>query len=392
MNIRPAERISKIKPYFFADLETRIDKLKEEGLDIIRLDMGSPDLPPADPIIDALTKAARRPDVHGYGPSGGSISLKIAMAEYYKRRFGVNLNPSSDVLGLIGSKEGVFNLSQVFLNPGDLVLIPDPCYPVYAMGAMIAHAQVYYMPLLAENGFLPNLEAIPEEIAHKAKLMWLNYPNNPTGAVAPYDFYERVVSFAEKNEIIIAHDAPYVDVCFDGYQAPSLLELPGAKDVVIEFNSLSKTYNMAGWRLGMAVGNPHLVKYLRVYKSQIDSSHFRPMMLAAEAALNGDQTWIKDRNLIYQKRRDLIVQTLLSLGFQLSVPKAALYVWAHLPEYWTDGFDFCETLLHQTGVSITPGGVYGPSGAGYVRVSLVTPEARLALAMERIKEWIREKV
>ncbi len=392
MKIRPAERISKIKPYFFADLETRIENLKEEGLDIIRLDMGSPDLPPADHVIDALTIAARRPDVHGYGPSGGTTTLKRAMADYYRRRFHVDLNPSSEVLGLIGSKEGVFNLSQIFMNPSDLVLIPDPCYPVYAMGAMIAQAQVTYMPLLAENGFLPDLDAIPEETARRAKLMWLNYPNNPTGAVASRDFFEKAVSFAKKFEIVIAHDAPYVDVCFGDYQAPSLLEVPGAKDVVIEFNSLSKTYNMAGWRLGMAVGNPDLVKYLRVYKSQIDSSHFRPMMLAAESALLGDQTWIKDRNLIYQKRRDLIVNTLTTLGFKLSVPKAALYVWAHLPTYWQDGFDFCETLLRQTGVSITPGGVYGPSGAGYVRLSLVTPEARLVVAMQRIKEWIRERV
>jgi LL-diaminopimelate aminotransferase len=392
MDIQPASRIAEIKPYFFAGLEKKITSLKESGLDIIRLDMGSPDLPPKDFIVDTLVTDARRPDMHGYGPSGGTISLRKAFAKYYSQRFGVTLDPDDEVLGLIGSKEGIFNLSHVFINPGDLVLIPDPCYPVYPIGALITQAEVYRMPLLATNQFLPDLDAIPQDVAGRAKLMWLNYPNNPTGAIAPLSFFERVVDFARQHSIVIAHDAPYVDVCFDGYTAPSLLQVPGAKEVAIEFNSLSKTYNMAGWRIGVAVGNRQLIKYLRIYKSQIDSSHFKPMMSAAETALSGSQSWIRDRNLVYQRRRDIIIKTLETLGFSMEIPKASLYVWARLPEYWKDSFRFCEVLLEHTGVSITPGPVYGESGKGYVRISLVTAQDRLLEAMDRMHVWMKEKV
>lgn len=391
MDIRPAERVSQIKPYFFASLEKTIAALRQDGLDVIRLDMGSPDLPPKDFIIESLVDAARRPDVHGYGPSGGSAALRAAMAEYYLDRFDLSLDPQKEILGLIGSKEGIFNLSQVLVNPGDMVLLPDPCYPVYPVGALIAQAETYSMPLLAENDFLPDLTAIPDTVADKAKLMWLNYPNNPTGAVAPYSFFEKVVSFARQHEIVVAHDAPYVDVCFDRYRAPSILQVPGAKDVAIEFNSLSKTYNMAGWRVGMAIGNPKLIQLLAVYKSQQDSSMFKPMMKAAETALLGDQTWIDDRNQVYQQRRDVIVATLLDLGFGFQVPQASLYVWARLPEGWDDSFAFCDRMLRETGVSVTPGVVYGPSGAGYVRISLVTPAERLSEAMDRMSSWMKTK-
>lgn len=392
MDIQPANRISDIKPYFFASLEKTIAELKKSGMDIIRLDMGSPDLPPQDFIIEALVESARRPDMHGYGPSGGSASLRKAFAAYYADRFDLQVDPDKEVLGLIGSKEGIFNLSQVLINPGDLVLLPDPCYPVYPVGALIAQAETYEMPLLAENDFLPDLEAMPADVADRAKLMWLNYPNNPTGAIAPYSFFEDVVAFARQHEIVIAHDAPYVDVCFDNYRAPSLLQVPGAKDVAVEFNSLSKTYNMAGWRVGVAVGNPELIRLLRVYKSQMDSSLFKPIMQAAETALLGDQDWIEGRNRVYQERRDLIVATVRELGFTLEVPKASLYVWAHLPEPWEDCLEFCDVLLRQTGVSITPGVVYGKSGAGFVRISLVTPVERLVEAMQRMKQWMKEKV
>lgn len=392
MKITPAERVSGIKPYFFASLEKTIAELKKTGLDVIRLDMGSPDLPPEDFIIESLVDSARRPDMHGYGPSGGSSSLREAFSAYYLDRFDLQLDPEKEMVGLIGSKEGIFNLSQVLINPGDLVLLPDPCYPVYPVGALIAQAETYAMPLLAENNFLPDLIAIPNDIADKAKLMWLNYPNNPTGAIAPYEFFKEVVAFAQKHEIVIAHDAPYVDVCFDNYQAPSILQVPGAKEVVVEFNSLSKTYNMAGWRVGVAAGNPELIRLLRMYKSQMDSSLFKPVMQAAETALLGDQDWIENRNQIYQQRRDLIVATLQEIGFELEVPKASLYVWAHLPNPWTDSIEFCDTLIRQTGVSITPGVVYGETGAGFVRISLVTPLERLSEAMNRMKRWMKEKV
>jgi len=392
MEIKPAQRVSTIKPYFFADLEKTIAKLRRTGMDIIRLDMGSPDLPPEDFIIEALIKAARRPDMHGYGESGGSTSLRMAIAKYYKNRFDLDLDAENEILGLIGSKEGIFNLSQVLVNPGDLVLLPDPRYPVYCIGAQVAQAETYDMPLLAKNDFLPDLDKIPSEIAKRAKLMWLNYPNNPTGAVAPYSFFTEVVDFAKENQIVIAHDAPYIDVCFDNYQAPSILQVPGAKDVAIEFNSVSKTYNMAGWRVGMAAGNPEIIRLLRVYKSQLDSSHFKPVMVAAETALLGDQSWIIGRNMIYQQRRDKTVETLTALGFTLENPKASLYVWAKMPDNWQDSIDFCNILLHETGVSVTPGVVYGDSGAGYIRVSLVTPLTRLEEAMQRVTDWMKEKV
>ena len=389
MEIKPAERISQVKPYFFADLEKTIAELDQTGMDIIRLDMGSPDLPPDDFIIESLVKYARRPDMHGYGKAGGTIQLRTAFAMYYQNRFGVELDPVKEVLGLIGSKEGIFNLSQVLINPGDLILLPDPSYPVYQAGALISQAETYSMPLLAENGFLPDLSKIPEQIAQRAKLMWLNYPNNPTGAIAPYAFFEEAVSFALKYQIVIAHDAPYVDVCYDNYVAPSILEVPGSKELVVEFNSLSKTYNMAGWRVGVAVGNQDVISLIRTYKSQLDSSHFRPIMLAAESALLDDQSWIHGRNKVYQRRRDIIVKTLADLGFSVDIPKASLYIWARLPEPWQDSMAFCDMLLKNTGVSITPGVVYGTSGEGFIRISLVTPVERLLEAMLRMKEWMK---
>lgn len=390
MEIKPAHRIASVKPYFFADLEKTISDLKQSGLDIIRLDMGSPDLPPIDGIIESLVVSARRPDMHGYGQSGGTTGLRSAFAQYYQRRFGVELDPGREVLGLIGSKEGIFNLNQVLINPNDLVLLPDPCYPVYRAGAVISQAETYSMPLLAENGFLPDLDRIPVDVARQAKLMWLNYPNNPTGAIAPLSFFEEVIDFAVEYSIVVAHDAPYVDVCFDDYVAPSILQIPGSKEICIEFNSLSKTYNMAGWRVGVAVGNPEIVRLLRLFKSQMDSSHFTPIMKAAETALLEDQSWIRNRNMVYQRRRDIIVKTMEELGFDIENPKASLYVWAGLPEGWEDSIAFCESLLRETGVSITPGIVYGDSGAGYVRISLVTPAEMLVEAMLRLKDWMKE--
>ncbi|QRN83719.1 aminotransferase class I/II-fold pyridoxal phosphate-dependent enzyme [Chloroflexota bacterium] len=391
MKISPANRISQIKPYFFAGLEKTFAELRQSGMQIIRLDIGSPDMPPQEFIIDSLVEAVRRSDVHGYGPSGGSPALRAAFASYYLDRFDLELDVDKEVLGLIGSKEGIFNLSQVLINPGDLVLLPDPCYPVYAVGATIAQADTYDMPLLAENDFLPDLDAIPDEVADRAKLMWLNYPNNPTGAVAPYAFFEKVVAFARKHQIVIAHDAPYVDICFDNYKAPSILQVPGAKEVAVEFNSLSKTYNMAGWRVGMAMGNPEIIRLLRVYKSQQDSSLFLPVMMAAEAALLGDKSWLETRNKVYQDRRDVVVSTLLDLGFTLEVPKASIYVWAKLPEVWEDSVVFCDKLLRESGVSVTPGEVYGPSGAGYIRISLVTAIEKLTEAMTRMRIWMEKE-
>lgn len=389
--IRPSDRIAPFKPYFFATLNQKISALKAGGVDVIRLDMGSPDLPPDDSIIETLVEESRRPDVHGYSAMGGTPDFKKACASYYLRRFGVTLDPAKEILALLGSKEGLFDLSQVLLNPGDVSLVPDPGYPVYSAGGLIAGAEICYLPLREENGFLPDLSAIPDDVARRAKILWLNYPNNPTGAVAPYSFFEEAVAFARQHEILIAHDAPYTDICFDGYVAPSILQVPGAKEVAVEFNSLSKTYNMAGWRLGMAAGNAQVISYLHTYKSQVDSSHFEPVLRAGAQALTGDQEWIQDRNLIYKTRRDITVSGLREAGFTVSTPPAAIYVWARLPEGAGGSIDFCARMLEETGVSTTPGVVYGQAGEGYLRISLGTPEDRIEEAMRRIVQWVKGK-
>ncbi len=386
--IKPSDRIASFKPYYFAILVQKHAALKEKGIDVIRIDMGSPDLPPEDFIIESLCRSAALPNKHGYTPMGGSLDLRQAIAEYYKNRFEVDLDPKTEVLGLIGSKEGLFNFTQVIINPGDYVLVPDPGYPVYSASTIIAGGKIFNLPLLSENDFLPDLTKIPEEILKQSKIIWINYPNNPTGAIAPFSFFEEIVAFAKKHEIIIAQDAPYVDVCFDDYVAPSILQVAGAKDVAIEFNSLSKTYNMAGWRVGMVVGNPDVISYIHNYKSQMDSSLFAPIIDAGITALTGDQTWLKDRNAIYQRRRDIIVEGLTSVGFEIKTPPAAIYVWAKLPKGFTDSMEFCNKLLDETGVSTTPGVVYGQFGEGYLRISLGASTDRITEAIERIKNWI----
>ncbi|MCJ7622747.1 MAG: aminotransferase class I/II-fold pyridoxal phosphate-dependent enzyme, partial [Anaerolineaceae bacterium] len=296
--------------------------MRSEGIDVIRIDMGSPDLPPAKFIIDTLVESAKCTDKHGYSPSGGTSQFREAISVFYKRRFNVDLDPENDVLGLIGSKEGLFDLPIVLANHGDVILIPDPGYPVYKSGADFTGAEIHYMSLLAENNFLPDLDSIPPKIAYRAKLLWLNYPNNPTGAVATLEFFKKAVEFGKKYEVIIAHDAPYSEVCFDGYNAPSILQIDGAKDVVVEFNSLSKAYNMGGWRLGMAVGNPTVLSYLHIYKSQADNSHFAATEAAGAMALTGDQSWIMERNDIYKNRRDIVLQAIRECGFTAETPKA----------------------------------------------------------------------
>jgi len=387
--IRPADRIASFKPYFFASLNQKINQLRANGVDVIRLDMGSPDLPPADFIVDALVASARRPDTHGYSQMGGTPAFRKAVADYYSRRFGVQVDPQKEVLALVGSKEGLFNLCQVLLNPGDISLVPDPGYPVYAAGSIIAGAEVVPLPLLKENNFLPDFDQIPAEVARKARLLWLNYPNNPTGAVAPYEFFEKAVKFAREHQIVIANDAPYTDICFNDYRAPSILEVPGAKDVAVEFNSLSKTYNMAGWRLGMAVGNPQVIGYLHTYKSQADSSQFQSILDAGIAALYGDQEWIEERNDIYRHRRDLVVTALKAAGFTVDAPPAAIYVWAQLPNGDQDSTTFCERMLEETGVSTTPGVVYGKYGEGYLRISLGIATPQIKEAMDRLVHWMK---
>jgi LL-diaminopimelate aminotransferase len=306
------------------------------------------------------------------------------MAGYYERRFGVSLNPDKEVVPLIGSKEGIANVGLAFVDPGDTVLVPDPGYPTYAMGTLLAGGRPFSFPLCAEKGWLPDLGDIPHQVAATAKLLWLNYPNNPTGAIATLDVFEEVVAFARRHDLLVCHDNPYCDVTFDGYQPPSLLQLPGAADVALEFNSLSKTYNMAGWRVGMAVGNRKAVAALATVKTNIDSGMFLAIQDASVLALTGDQGWLAERNEIYRQRRDMILEALPRLGMQAEKPQASLYVWARVPRGYT-AVRLAEQVLDEAAVSITPGTAFGAQGEGYVRISLGMDTERIHEALERLK-------
>ncbi len=372
---------------YFATLNYKVKELQARGADIIRLDIGSPDLPPAPDIIVALQQSSGNSGHHGYQPHHGSEELRTAWAEMYRRVHGVAIDPQN-VVPLLGSKEGVFHLSQAILNPADVVLVPDPGYMTYAQGARFAQAEIFTLPLHPENEYLPDLAAIPKEIAQRAKLLWLNYPNNPTTAIASLEFFESVVEFALQNDIIICHDAAYTQVIFDGVSAPSLLEIPGAAQVAIELNSLSKSHNMAGWRVGAALGNPENLAALLKLKTHTDSGHFKPILDAAVAAMLGDQTWITDRNKIYAERRDLIVNALQKMGLTPQIPLATIYIWSPIPDGWDSAEKFVLSLLETTHVSITPGTVFGEFADRYVRISLCQTIEQIRVAMDRIKEFL----
>lgn len=381
--MQPAKRLERFPPYVFATLASRIRDLQGQGVDVIRLDIGSPDLPPPAAIINALAEAARQPDNHGYPSFTGTPALRRAMAGYYARRFAVDLNPDTEVLPLIGSKEGIAHLALAWLDAGDVALVPDPGYPVYGMGALIAGAEPYRVPLLEVNHYLPDLDAIPAAVVQRARVLWLNYPNNPTGATADLGFFARAVAFARRHDLLLCHDAPYCDVGFDGYRAPSLLQIRGARDVAVEFNSLSKSHNMAGWRIGMVVGNAQVLAALLQVKSNVDTGVFQAVQAAAVTALTGDQAWIAERNAVYQARRDLVLDALRQAGLRAAPPQAGLYVWAATPAGMAAAA-FAEQLLVQSGVSVTPGSAFGEYGEGYVRISLGIATARLSEAMDRI--------
>lgn len=381
----PARRMHRLPAYFFHALNQRLAELKAMGREVIRMDAGSPDLPPAPHIIRALAISAEQPGHHGYMPYGGTPEYRAAWIEFYGRRFGVELE-MKEVSLCIGSKEGVFNLHTAFINPGDVVLVPDPGYAAYSIGALYAGGDVVYMPLLAQNRYLPVLSLIPEDALRRARLMWLNYPNNPTGAVAPLEFFAEVVALARQHNFIVAHDAPYTEITYDGYRAPSLLQVPGAKDVAVEFHSLSKTYNMGGWRLGIVCGNADVIATLGQLQSNMNSGQFKAVQDAAVAALTGDQSWTAARNEHYRRRRDLAVAALREAGLHVEVPPAAIYVWAKLPD-GVDDVAYATALLEETGVSLTPGSVFGPSGRGYIRLSLCLADEKLKEAMERVKAF-----
>lgn len=384
--MKSAQRLESLPVYVFATLDAKLKTLRSRGVDVIRLDIGSPDGPPPGFVIQSLAQAAADPAHHGYAGYTGTPRLRQAMVDYYAQRFGVSLSVATEVLPLIGSKEGIANIALAWLDPGDLALVPDPGYPTYAASVALAGGQVHCMPLNGENGWLPDFSAIPEAIARRARLMWLNYPNNPTGAIAPRAFFEEAVAFCHKYEILLCHDAPYADVCFDGYQAPSLLEVPGSKDVSIEFNSLSKSHNMAGWRVGMAAGNAIAVAALLQTKSNIDSGIFLAIQDAAAAALTGDQGWISARNAEYQRRRDAMFDVLVNdLGLEVTLPCASLYLWPKVPAGCTSA-ELADRILMATGVSLTPGSAFGAHGEGYLRISLGQTTDRFMMAVERLRE------
>ena len=384
--MQPAKRLSNLPPYLFAQLGQRIAELRKQGVDVIRLDIGSPDMPPDDEIIESLARSARQSDRHGYASYYGLPELRQAIADYYTRRFGVDLDSEGEVLPLIGSKEGLANLSLAFLDPGDVALVPDPAYPTYELGAYLAGGTTHRFPLLAERDFLPDLATIPVEVARQAKLFWLNYPNNPTGAVASLEFFTEAVAFAREHDLLLCHDAPYCEVTYEGYRPPSLLQVEGAKEVAIEFNSFSKTYNMAGWRIGMAVGNRAALKALGQVKTNVDSGIFTAIQEAALVALTGDQTWLEGRNTIYQERRDIILEGLAAVGIKAHKPLATLYIWAEVPEGYSSA-EFADKLLTEKGVSLTPGSAYGEYGERYLRASVGMATSRVREAMERLQEF-----
>jgi len=374
--------------HFFAALSGRIAELTAQGVDIIRLDEGSPDMPPSAEIIKKLARTAEKPEVHGYQPHRGLIELRKAWADLYRREYDIHLDPGTEVLPLLGSKEGIFHLSLAFIDPGDVILVPDPGYVTYSRGGLIAGGRLEPMALTPERDYLPDLVAIPEDIYLSARMMWLNYPNNPTGATATKEFFSQAVSYARKYNFLICQDAAYQQVVFEGYRSPSILEIPGAVEVAVEFNSLSKSHNMAGWRSAVVVGSAEVINSLYTLKTNADSGHFKPILQASIQALRGDQAWIGERNELYKARRDVVIAGFSAVGLAPRVPRASMYVWSPVPDGWSSQ-DFAIAALENAHVSLVPGTVFGPGGEGYIRAALTVPVKRMEMAMDRLKEWLK---
>jgi len=381
--------ISNLPPYHFADAKKKIAGRKAAGVDVISLSMGDPDLPAPQAVVERLCSALQDSENHRYPEYRGMRALHEAFAAWFEHRFGVRLTPERDLLPLLGSKEGLVYVGEAVLNPGDVSLIPDPYYPVYITASTTVGAQPYMLPLLEQNGYLPDLESIPADVLAKSRLLWLSYPNNPTSACVEPGFFEHAVEFAHRHNLVILHDMAYAEVYFEDFRPPSILQVPGASEVAVELHSLSKTYNMAGFRVGMLVGNPELVDAVGRLKSNIDSGMFRPIQYAAIEALQLPASWVEERNAIYRRRRDLLVDGCIALGMHAQSPKAGLYVWASIPAGFTSR-DFTNWLFDKTGVFITPGTNFGAMGEGYVRISLTVPEARLELALKRMKDALAD--
>jgi len=383
-----SDRLKKLPPYLFARLDEMKKEVKEKGVDVIDLGVGDPDMPTPGHIVSSLQESSARPENHRYPSYAGMPELRKSFADWFKKRFGVELDPELEVLPLLGSKEGIGHIPLAFVNQGDVVLVPDPGYPVYRAGVTLAGGECCMMPLLPENNFLPDFNSIPEAVAKKAKIMFLNYPNNPTSAVASRTFFKEALEFANKFEIMVCHDAAYSEVCYDGYIAPSFLEVEGGKEIGVEFHSLSKTYNMTGWRIGFAAGNREVIKGLGKVKTNLDSGIFQAVQIAGIEALKssgGDTGRLLD---IYRERRDIFVGRLNAMGWDIPKPKATFYIWAPvLPGY--DSMSLVLSLLEETGIVTTPGVGFGGSGEGFIRMSLTIDKKRLEEAAERIAVWMK---
>ena len=385
MKIEYSKKIQNLPPYLFLEIDQAKRKARQEGRDLIDLGIGDPDLPTPDNIIKKLSEAAKDPKNHKYALDQGMPGLRQGIADWYKKRFSVSLNPESEILPLIGSKEGIAHMPLAFIDPGDYVLAPNPSYPPYRGSTILSGGLVYDLPLLAKNNFLPDLGNIPREIIQKAKLMFLNYPNNPTGATADKEFYLKAIGFASKNNIIIAHDAAYSEMSYDGYRPMSFLELKGAKETGVEFHSLSKTYNMTGWRIGWVCGNSEIISGIAKVKSNIDSGIFSAIQIAGIEALTGPQEHIPEMRAIYQERRDILCEGLKNLGWITSRPKATFYVWVNVPPGY-DSRRFAALLLDKCDIVVTPGVGFGQDGEGYIRLTLTVAKERIIEALERIKK------
>ena len=378
-------RIKDLPPYLFAELDRKKEEVRARGVDIIDLGVGDPDRPTPKHIVDRMKRETAVPANHQYPSYEGLLSFRSAAANWYRRRFGVSLDPSSEVVTLIGSKEGIAHFPLAFVNPGDRVLVPDPGYPVYHIATLFAGGRSHFMPLLRENGFLPDLDRIPRPVLAKAKILFLNYPNNPTSAVADRQFYRKVLGFAEKHDLIVAHDVAYTEIYFDAEKPMSILELPGAKKRCIEFHSLSKTYNMTGWRIGFAVGNPELVAGIGKVKTNVDSGVFQAVQGAGiEALKSGDEITGAIRRT-YRERRDILLPGLRALGLDPVEPRATFYVWIPVPKGYTSA-SFCSHLLEEAGIVTTPGNGFGKSGEGYIRIALTKEKGRIREALSRMQK------
>jgi LL-diaminopimelate aminotransferase len=385
MRIEKAKRIEQIPPYLFAEIDKKKEEMRKKGMDLIDLGIGDPDLSTPEPIIERIKKAAEDPGNHHYPSYEGMFQFRQAAGNWFERRFHISFDPKTEVLALIGSKEGIAHIPLAFVNPGDYVLVPSPGYPVYRVSTLFAGGTPYFMPLLKENGFLPKLSDIPKEVAERSKLLFINYPNNPTAAIAERPFFEEVVAFARRYGIIVCHDAAYSELAFDGYRPLSFFEIEGAKEVGIEFHSLSKTFNMTGWRVGFAVGNPEIVSGLGRVKTNIDSGVFQAIQEAGIEALNRYDTPIPNLIRIYEGRRDVMVKGLRELGLEVDLPKATFYLWIRVPRGYTSA-QFATLLIENAGIVATPGNGFGDAGEGYIRMTLTVDESRLQEAINRLKK------